>query len=191
MNQLRDDRQLAAAERCIDAILAAGSTALSVEQLRTAAGISKRTFHRYFPYKARAIRPHYAAMTATFSDLTIAEELRSRDAWVHAWEQVVLGEDPARSLELFRLIRADPEYWSVFLEVVQDGEAVFAEALGGRGGDAAEGNTAIDAEVTAVALVAASRLALTAAVDEGADPTIAFARYLDHFDPPLLATDER
>lgn len=193
MTQLRDDRQLAAAERCVEAIIAAGTTALSVEELRTAAGISKRTFHRYFPYKARAIRPHYAAMTATFSHLTLADELSSRDAWVRAWQQVVLGDDPERSLELFRLVRADPEYWSVFLEVVQDGEAAFAEALRMRRAtshpDAAD--AAIDAEVTAVAVVAASRLALTAAVTAGADPTRTFARYLDHFAPPLLAAVER
>jgi AcrR family transcriptional regulator len=190
MGEQRDARQLAAAEACVDAIVAAGSTRIPVEELHRAAGISKRTFHRYFPYKAQAIRPHYAAMTATFAERVGAHELRSAEAWTRAWAEVVLGEDSSRSLRLFDLIRADPEFWSVFLHVVHDSERAFAEALRGDAADAPlTDDVALAAEVTAVALVASSRLALTAAVDEGADPVAAFARYLRAFEPPLFAAE--
>lgn len=188
MGQLFDDRQLAAATRCVEAIVAAGTTQLGVEELRTAAGISKRTFHRYFPFKAQAIRPYYAAMTATFSERMGAQELRTVDSWVTAWAAVVLGPDPAFSLRLFALIKGDPEFWSVFLEAVEESERSFADSLK----SAADGTTVSEAErrnadVTAVGLVAASRLALIAAVEQGVEPTDEFRRYLIAFRSPLLA----
>ncbi|GAA4663631.1 hypothetical protein [Frondihabitans cladoniiphilus] len=193
MGQILDARQQAAGEACVAAILAAGSTRLSVDDLRAAAGISKRTFHRYFPYKAQAIRPHYAAMTANFAESLAAERLDSVESWTHAWAAVVLGPDPSRSLRLFELVRADAEFWSVFLEVVEDGEREFAESLRHRTPSdpaAADAQAAADlslaADVTAVALVASSRLALLAATQEGRDPVEAFRSYLHAFDPPLV-----
>lgn len=181
MGQLLDDRQLAAAEACVDAILAAGTTSLSVEDLRAAAGISKRTFHRYFPYKAQAIRPHYAAMLSQVSTRMESYDLSSIEAWVAAWSEGVLGENPDRNLQLFRLIRQDAEFWSVFLEVVQESERAVATALKARSQTKASKDDLLAADVAAVGLVAASRLALTAAVDDGTDPTEAFAAYLRAF----------
>ncbi len=191
MGRLQDERQLAAAERCVEAILAAGTTRLGVEELRAAAGVSKRTFHRYFPYKAQAIRPYYAAMTAALEELVAADRLPTVQAWTDAWAEVVLGEEPARRLELFRLIRSDPEFWSVFLEVIEDSERTFAAALRSRpGGPGIPVSTEIDADVVAVGIAASSRLALHAAVDRGADPVAAFAAYLRAFAPSMGSATE-
>jgi AcrR family transcriptional regulator len=182
MGERQDDRRLAAAEQCIEAILAAGTTRLSVEHLRLAAGISKRTFHRYFPFKAQAIRPAYAAISARFAGRVASEKPKTVPEWAAEWSRSVLGDDAARALRLFRLVRADPEFWSVFLEVVEDGERILAEAIAEADDVRAdEVHRRRRASVTAVAVVASSRLALAAAAGAEADPIEVFSEYLTSF----------
>lgn len=198
MGELQDERQSAAAQRCVEAIIAAGTTRLGVEELREAAGISKRTFHRYFPAKAQAIRPYFADMTARLTTRAAATDHRNIETWKRIWADVVLGPQPERSLRLFRLIRADPSYWSVFLEVVEDGERLLAAQFRAAADGAVRPRAAagmhpagldpagLAAAVSAVAIVAASRLALLAATESGVDPVAAFEAHLRALNPPML-----
>lgn len=180
MTDLVDERQLAAARSCVAAILQAGSTQLSVEELRAAGGVSRRTFHRWFPSKARAIRPFYADMTGQFTARLLELGPLSTATCVQAWREVVLGTDPDRGLRFFRLVKADPEYWSVFLEVLEDGERIIEDELG----DLSGSSDPHAATVTAVAIVSSSRLALESPTAGAA--TRAFEEYLTAFSPPLL-----
>jgi AcrR family transcriptional regulator len=183
VTDLLETRQREAAVQVVDALLEAGRTDLSVEELRAVAGISKRTFHRWFPAKERVIRPFYAAVTDRFTTAIRALDAATTTGIADAWEREVLGPDADRSVALFRLIAADPAYWSVFLEVLQDGEREIAEALGATAGDM----SALEATVAAVAVVASSRLALAAAAAESAaDPAEAFTTTLRAFDPIAL-----
>ncbi|MBA8991554.1 AcrR family transcriptional regulator [Curtobacterium pusillum] len=177
MTDLLDARQLAAAARCADAVLAAGTTALGVEELREAAGVSRRTFHRWFPSKARWIHPVYAAVTEAFMTSLRSRGVPSVDSVVAAWSESVYGPDTERSLGLYRLIRADPEYWAVFLEVLEVSEARIAAVIRSLSTDHDERA----ARVAAVAVVSSSRLALERAVTSGADAIEEFRAFLEEF----------
>lgn len=179
MTDLLDARQLAAAERCADAVLAAGTTALGVEELRAAANVSRRTFHRWFPSKARWIHPVYAAVTTEFMDALHAQGALSVDAVVAAWTAAVYGPDPRRSVELYALLRADPEYWAVFLEVLEVSETHIAGVVRALADDHDERS----ARVVAVAVVASSRLALDRATSGDGDAVAEFRAFLGAFGP--------
>lgn len=182
MTDLLDARQFDAATRCVQTVLERGTTSLTVEELREAAGISKRTFHRWFPTKARALQPYYAAVTERFSAAMAQAPHLDQRAVTRAWVKTVLGEDPTDAVRLYGLVREDPEYWSVFLEVVEDGETAITATLL----ELPSRPTPVQARVGAVAIVASSRLALDAGY-RGTNPRTAFTRWLTAFAPEALA----
>lgn len=175
-------RQLTASTRCVQLILDRGTTDLGVEDFLGTAEVSRRTFHRWFPAKEQLLRPFYAEMARRFAIRACRSLPLTVDSVAAAWEQEALGERPGHTLELHRLLRCSRSYWSVFLEVLQDGEGILAQELGAT--VSAQGDRW--AIVTAVSVVAASRLAMDAAVLRGADPVAEFRQLLIAFDPPLL-----
>lgn len=160
----------------------ARTTALSIDELCAATGLSRRTFHRWFPSKERVLRPYYAAITeALLRDLATRGPV-SIDAVCDAWERLVLGPEPEESAAIFSLVRADHDYWSVFLEVLEESEGAIAAGL-------TAGDPELDATVAAVAIVAASRLALAAEADVPGSGSASFRRTLEAFDPAMLRAE--
>jgi AcrR family transcriptional regulator len=178
-----EKRTLAAAQKCVEAYLTAGTTDLTVAQLCKATGLSQRTFYRYFAIKADTIRPIFDGMTARFG-LEISEPGTSLQLALHnAFVDIVIGPRPSHTIALFRLIRADTEMWSVFLEIMQGNEESLAAALASQAG---RHRTPRSARAGAVAIVAASRLALEAAALHGADAPHVFDAYVTEFGSPVL-----
>lgn len=176
-------RQLDASTCCVQLIVDAESTDLSVEDFLDASGISRRTFHRWFPSKEQVLRPFFADMSQQFAEQLGAAHDLTLDSVTAAWSETVIGGEPSARLRLHRVLRASVEYWSAFLEVLQDGERILAHELRASQKKATEREIV----VSAAAIVGSSRLALDAAASHGLEPDREFRAYLRAFDPPVLS----
>ena len=172
------DSVAAASTACVRTFVAAGSLDVNIRDLCEAAGISPRTFHRYFPTKPQAVRPYLVRMADAFGAVLqtapgpLDEVARAAFAATVAIEPV---EGNPLVVQLLRLLRERREYWSVFLEIVESSEADYAQTLRLRRPDW----SAEKARAVAVTIVSSSRLALIAALDEGADAESVFACRLE------------
>jgi AcrR family transcriptional regulator len=186
MTSARDARLLDASEKCIAVFVARNSTDLTVTELCAAIGLAERTFYRYFPTKAQTILPVFEEMTRRFAASIESGPPQLVTALHDAFVANVIGLEAGDVVTFFRLIRADHDLWSSFLEVIQRAEldlaAPIGRRLGHRPGD-------IHSRAAAIAVVSASRLALEAAAVDGADPIEVFDAYVAAFGHPVVPTD--
>jgi len=172
--------RLRASERSCAFFISRGSTDMRVAEIAAAAGISERTFYRYFPVKAESVSPLFDWTTRRFDqavvrsdpDLAVSEVLRA------AFRASLLDEVAERTRALFPLVFGDSEMWSVFLRKVHDGERSLAPVLATRLGLSAD---AIAARAAAAAVASSTRIALEAMVTAGADPEDVYMQTIDAF----------
>jgi AcrR family transcriptional regulator len=167
---------LESSERAAQYVVEHDGLTATVAELAEAIGLHERTFYRFFPTKADALRPLFDWGAALLAD-RIAErtDLSVREAAVGALIDI-LGQDNAdRTRRLFPLVFADPALRAVLLAVYHDAEEEVRIALSARTGASA---ASTEVYFAAAAIVTSSRIALEVLVDLGEDPINTFRTLL-------------
>ncbi len=162
----RDDAVLAASRAIVSLFLRERSSAFSVKELAEHAGLSERTFYRYFPRKEDAIRPYVeAGLEHVLSHVRNAPRaLPLREVLVAAHGDLLdagLAHGGAAFLEV---LNEQESLRAVWIQVVTDAESAFAQIVSERLGIAAD---SVQARFTGAAVVAAGRLAMQGAIAPG------------------------
>lgn len=164
----RDAAALDASRAVVGLFLSTRSGDWSVRALAQHAGLSERTFYRYFPRKEDAIRPYVAAGLDQ-----IVGALRAAPPGQPLVEALVAAHAPLLDLALAHdgralldVLNQTAPLRAVWLAVLTDAEAAFAAALADRLGLAPD---AARVRLAAAVVVAAGRLALQSA-GTAADP---------------------
>ncbi|MBP1162973.1 AcrR family transcriptional regulator [Rhodococcus sp. PvR044] len=157
--------QLEIAHCAAELFAARGASAVTAEDIATAAGISLRTFYRYFRTKEEAVTPMLAGGVRDWihdlargpRDLPAAEALeRSARRALSRTDRA--GVDSLRlTHELFRAIPGDPGLESVWFRIVHDTEESLVEVLRDLMGPEAD---PLDVRLMAVAGNTAMRIAI-------------------------------
>ncbi|SEQ79490.1 transcriptional regulator, TetR family [Lentzea xinjiangensis] len=138
-----------------------GVAGTSGEQIAQAAGVSERTFWRYFPHKESCVEPlltrsvdaFCAVLRAWPADLELIDHLRE------AYTPVVdssSDEDVDAVLDVVRLTHGEPALRAVYLMLHERAEAALVDVLARRLG---QPSGAIDVRVQAAAMSAVLRVA--------------------------------
>ncbi|WAH97637.1 TetR/AcrR family transcriptional regulator [Arthrobacter sp. MMS18-M83] len=155
-------------------------TAFTVKELATYAGISERTFYRYFPHKEDAVKPF---VTAGLEELVRAVSARPIDepfetSLAIAWEGTWSAGNMERVQVLHRVLGETARFQSVWLQVITETEATWTEAIARRLGIEPSSR---QAALAAAAVVAVLRLSTETFCDADAneDPATILAANLD------------
>ncbi|MES2641096.1 MAG: TetR family transcriptional regulator [Myxococcota bacterium] len=183
----REQAVLEASRAVVALFLRERSSNFSVRQLADCAGLSERTFYRYFPRKEDAIRPYVeAGLEHILSRVQAAPRTRSlRDVLVAAHAEIL---DAARAHEgeaLLTVLNETERLAAVWLQVVTEAETAFARIVAERLGIPAD---SLQARFAGGVVVTAGRLALQSAHSEAGTrtPSQVFAECLDLLGPALL-----
>ena len=137
-----------------------GVAATSGEQIAQAAGVSERTFWRYFPHKESCVEPLLTKMVDAFCVVLRAwpPELELIDHLRAAYSPVVdsSDEDVDAVLAVVRLTHDEPALRAAYLVLRERAEDALAEVLARRLGQPAD---AIEVRVQAAAMSAVLRVA--------------------------------
>jgi AcrR family transcriptional regulator len=137
-----------------------GVAATSGEQIAQAAGVSERTFWRYFPHKESCVEPLLTKMVDAFCVVLRAwpPELELIDHLRAAYSPVVdsSDEDVDAVLAVVRLTHGEPALRAAYLVLRERAEDALAEVLARRLGQPAD---AIEVRVQAAAMSAVLRVA--------------------------------
>lgn len=154
-----------------------GYEAVTVEQIATAVGLSRRSLHRYFSSKDDIVLCKYDSLGDTFVELLRTRPL-AEEGWVslrHVFSSLSAGADDAeqarRDQEMTTIINASPQLFAGFLERSQRAQAQLADALRERHrrrGEAADPNDPRFEAVVAAAC-ACRTVALTMSSSTGMD----------------------
>jgi AcrR family transcriptional regulator len=154
-----------------DLFLARGVDATTVTDIAAAAGISARTFHRYFPAKAEALGPvleeglkRYLRGVAALPGKLGTEDLL--DGLAAALTDTLTGPLSGRDPELLRLVVATPELLSVWLRMHEECALALTPLLSRRLPD---GSDPLYARYLGAAVVTANRLAVEHWASNGGD----------------------
>lgn len=170
---------LAASRAVVTLFFREGSAAFSVKDLAAHVGLAERTFYRYFPRKEDAVRPYLEAALAE-----VARRLREAGEGKALSEAIVESHgavlELASQLEVGRLLEvlsSTERLRAVWIKVLTDAEAVFAEVVAERLDIPASSTRA---RFIGAAMVAAGRIALEA---EDRPPSEVFAECLGLLEP--------
>lgn len=178
---LRARNREAAKEQVIDAALGLfvqhGYEAVTVEQIATSVGLSRRSLHRYFSSKDDIILCKYDSLGDTFVELLQARPM-DEDGWESLRHVFTTLSSSAASEELARrdremttIINASPSLFAGFLERSQRAQAQLADALRERerqrGEEVDPGDPRFEAVVAAAC--ACRTVALTMSASTGMD----------------------
>ncbi|WP_162986921.1 TetR/AcrR family transcriptional regulator [Sphingomonas paeninsulae] len=111
-----------------------GTTQFSVKQLAEHAGVSERTFYRYFPRKEDVVRPVLSAGASQLSDLLIHRDdsesltVAISGAFAASW----WADSPIESQTLRRLMKETEVFRAVWLDIIVETENRLAVALATR-----------------------------------------------------------
>jgi AcrR family transcriptional regulator len=168
---------LQTSEACCRLFVERGTTKLTVAEIADGVGVSQRTFYRYFPTKAQTVEPVFAWTTAAFNDVVASAPAATvRDLLRAGFATMLGGEQRQRTRDLFPLVFADDEMWSVFLRAVHRGERTLTPLLAARSG---RPPTSVAARAASATVAAATRVALEGMVADGTDPEDLFLDVLD------------
>lgn len=107
----REETTTAIAEAALDLAVARGWSAVTVDDVAGAAGVSRRTFFNYFPTKDEAL----LHLAATWDPALLAGFTASTGPVLDALEDLVVAHaarqlhDRTRSLQVMRLVETTPE----------------------------------------------------------------------------------
>ncbi|MER5349798.1 TetR family transcriptional regulator [Kitasatospora sp. NPDC002551] len=168
----RESTRLEIAQAAAELFAARGAEATTAEEIAHAAGISLRTFYRYFSEKEDAIAPLLAAggerwvrlFTESAADLPVREALERSAAESLSPSDAQADEAMRWTRELLR----DPGLASVWQRVHADSEERLRAAIADR---CPPGTDALEIRLAAAAATAAIRVALEQWALSGAPPT--------------------
>jgi AcrR family transcriptional regulator len=156
---------LQASEACVRAFAEAGGPDVSVDELARSAGISRRTFHRYFPTKESAVAPvmhHGVRLMADALALRPTDEPLG-DALAASFDAASGGSLRERTDNLVPLLRSSSAMRAVMAQAIDEAEALLREPLAQRLGLASD-----DVRVT-VALVVVTGLLRRSLTDDSGE----------------------
>jgi AcrR family transcriptional regulator len=166
-----------------DLFLEHGYEGVTVDQIAAAAGMSKRTFFRYFPSKDDLVIGKYDL----FGD-RMAGSLDARPADEPVWESlrrvfdltldyVQDGQQRARNDAMDRIVQSTPQLTARYLEKMQRVQALLIERVAGRMNPSASAN---DPRPAAIVGAAFACMQAARASWLGSDQSEPFGAYLDH-----------
>jgi len=166
-------RALRMSEACIEYFFRHGTTRVNVDALAAAAGVSRRTFHRYFESKEASIRPVLEqGMELMARHLSgVAAEFGLVDAVVAAFAEAAGGRLSRRTHHLIPLLDETDAMRAVFSQAIADGERALTAPIAARLG-VPDGSS--DARVIAAVITTIVRVALLDAHARDADPVATF-----------------
>jgi AcrR family transcriptional regulator len=177
-----------ASRAIVELFIDSGRTSFTVAELARHAGISERSFYRYFPRKEDVVRPFltggFERISALVAVRPAAEPVRT--ALVAAWSQSWVATDTDRSRRLFRLLFDDDGLRATWFKVITESEAGWGRVIARRLG--IDPNSQRAALIGAV-VVAAARLSTKSFADSEteADPAAVFAANLELLGDELFA----
>ncbi|ROO87943.1 TetR family transcriptional regulator [Actinocorallia herbida] len=183
---------LAASRAVVELFIEQGTTAFTIKELARHAGVSERSFYRYFPRKEDVIRPFFTAGAERIAAEVIgrpADEPLGTSlsrAWAESW--AVTHVDRLRALH--RIFRDEESFRAQWLQVMTDSERLWAEAIAVRLGIDPRSRRA----VLAGAMVATAARLSTQPLegDTGEEgPEKVFADALEMLAPALSAVTEK
>jgi AcrR family transcriptional regulator len=174
-----------------DLFLARGAAGTTVASIAAAAGVSTRTFHRYFATKTDALGPvlqeglqryldAVSAMPATSEADDLVTEL------VDALASTLGDPHAARDEALLRLVLSTPELESVWLRMHEECAMAMVPVLAAR---LPGTHDALSLRFLSGSVVMANRLAVEEWVRAGGDARRHMERSLDLLRRPLASTD--
>ncbi len=126
--------ELEVSTQCVDTFLHRGSLDVTVEELAGDAGVSRRTFHRYFPTKESCILPLFDSGASV-----LAEEFARRpdeepitESVLAAFQVAAGGELTARTVGLAALVGSSPVMLSLITRSLLSTERLLAPTLARR-----------------------------------------------------------
>lgn len=152
-----------------------GSGGTTVEAIADRAGLSLRTFYRYFPTKQDAVAPLLSIgaqrwldlLAATPRDVPAVQALESAAERALAAPDTTAAESYGWTRGLLRAADGDPALRAVWLRVNDESERRLARILA----DRADGADPLEARVAAAAATAAIRIAVETWARGDARPT--------------------
>ncbi|WP_197521816.1 TetR family transcriptional regulator [Nocardia sp. 852002-20019_SCH5090214] len=166
-----------ASRATVELFIESGSSAFSVAELAANAGVSERTFHRYFPRKEDAVRPFLRGGLERVIDIFTSAEpgLPLQQAVEDAWAQSWPVKYPREAARLHVVLAGSESLHAVLLQETLHSEERWASALAATLGVGARSATA---RMAGAAVVAAFRLSWEAWSEQpDLDPMVAIRQH--------------
>lgn len=166
------------------------SSDFTVRQMAAHAGISERTFYRYFPTREDVVRPVIAvgmqSLAAEMAKRPLQEPII--DALGHAFRNSWVVVPIERSRILFRVMNQTETFRAVWRQAMSAGEQQWSALIAERLAIPANSHRAI---LTGAVISTAVRLSFECAEqDETKDPGLMFSIFLKFLDMQLFAPDK-
>ncbi|WP_371541422.1 TetR/AcrR family transcriptional regulator [Streptomyces sp. NBC_00554] len=187
----KERTMLDASRAAVQLFIDHGTSSFTIKELAAHAGISERSFYRYFPRKEDVVRPFLAAGSER-----IAAEVAGRPSdeplstsLVHAWSGSWAATHVGQLRALHGILRESEAFRAQWLQVITDSELLWSRVIAERLGI---GPRSYRAALAGAVVAAAIRLSTQAYDDtDGAeDPTTMFATALELVGPSLFAPAE-
>ncbi|QRN97909.1 TetR family transcriptional regulator [Archangium violaceum] len=183
----RDQAMLEASRAVIGLFMRERTSDFTVKELAAHAGLSERTFYRYFPRKEDAIRPAVdAALARVVSDMRAAPRGRPlHEAMVAALHQSIAEEHSMNWENLLPVLNETESLRAVWLQILTDAEVALAHVVAEWLGIFPDSQRA---RLAGAVLATAGRLALEQPFSAGRkrDPGEVLAECLELLGPALL-----
>lgn len=141
----------------MDLFAAQGLAQTSAEQIAEAAGVSVRTFHRYFPQKADAVLPALDSLWDEFARLVAVApgDAPLSEVVTEAFLRVHRGPEAQRHIAFYAIMTTDPQLENMWLRLHARSERKLRPILASRSGAAPDSP---DIALLAAVILAAARL---------------------------------
>ncbi len=183
----RDHAILEASRAVVGLFLRERSSDFSIKELAEHAGLSERTFYRYFPRKEDAIRPYLEAGLAHLVT-RVRESPRTQplpDVLVAVHSEMFEQGHPLDGEVLLGVLNGTERLRAVWLQVLTDAEVAYAEVVAEWLGIAAD---SLQGRLAGAVVVTATRLALQRPALEPRAPSQVFADCLTLLGPSLFSS---
>ncbi|ATB36576.1 TetR family transcriptional regulator [Cystobacter fuscus] len=178
---------LEASRAVIDLFLRERTSDFSVKELAAHAGLSERTFYRYFPRKEDAIRPVVdASLARIVSDMRAAPRDKPlRETMEEALSQSLAQENTLNWENFLSVVNETESFRAVWLQILTDAEVALARVVAERLGLSPDSQRA---RLAGAVLATAGRLAMEQPFSAGRkrDASKVLAECLELLGPTLF-----
>lgn len=189
MPSRRDAARTAASWLAVSCIAQRGAS-VTVAELAIAAGVSERTFYRYFPTREDCLRPAMRDSQERMARSLAAQtaDVPLGDALVVAFGSVAEGEHLERTRGLLPVVLDDQRFLAVWSQETAHRHPSLLAAVADRLGCATD---AVEADLAAAVYLTMMQIALSTMARTGEEPAPVLERLLRTVDSPLLPRAQR